>query len=104
MSALFLAVPAMAQSDRPQTWLDDSDYPEKAVAASSSGVTKLQFDVTEKGRAENCVVIETSGSAALDRQSCAMILRATHFKAAKNEQGQKIRSVQTRKVDWSKQR
>lgn len=90
--------PAAAQT----RWQDDSDYPATAVAGSKTGVTTVQFEVTEKGRAENCTVLESSGSKKLDGESCALVLRATHFKPAKDEKGKTIRSVQTRKIDWVK--
>lgn len=104
LTALLIAVPSVAQSDspKPRTWQDDGDYPADAVAKSKTGVTTVQFDVTEKGRAENCTIIETSGSGKLDGQSCALVLRMARVTPAKDEQGRAIRSVQTRKIDWRK--
>lgn len=103
-ATLILAMPLSAQTGTARSWSSDDDLPTHDIAKSTSGVTNVQFDVTEKGRAKNCVVISSSGSEALDRKSCAVVLGVPRFAVAKDESGNPIPATQTRRIDWKKQR
>ena len=109
VATLIAAPPAMAQGKaepahldlQSGSWLSDDDYPAEALRKGEQGSVAVEFDVTERGRIENCHVTTSSGSLSLDAATCPMVLKGPHYRPAKDEAGKKVRSSVTRKVNWS---
>ena len=68
-------------------WIGADDYPTKALRDDVQGNVIVTFDITADGKATNCVVESSSGSAILDEVPCPLIERKARFKPALAEGG-----------------
>jgi periplasmic protein TonB len=80
--------------------LNDSDYPRSAGEAGVGGEVSVIFAVETNGRVTNCEVTESSGYAALDENTCRLIMRRYRFEPAKDWQGRPVRSRVTENHSW----
>ncbi|KQM18542.1 energy transducer TonB [Sphingomonas sp. Leaf24] len=85
----------------PATWFTNDDYPASALNSGDEGVTAIAWDINTQGRVENCRVTASSGSAALDRATCATLQRRARFTPALDQSGNPIRSTGSRRVRWT---
>lgn len=76
------------------------DYPRTALRAGTEGVVRYTVAISRKGRPTDCRVIESSGDAALDARSCAMILKRAKFYPATDPAGRPIAGTLTARVFW----
>ena len=76
------------------------DYPERAVRSFQSGATRIAVLVDEQGKVADCSVVETSGVAVLDAQSCAVIRDRAKFKPARDVSGKAIKSGFIQRIHW----
>ena len=76
------------------------DYPSQAVMKSQSGTANVVALVDEQGKMVDCTVIETSGIAVLDAQTCIMIRKRGKFLPAVGADGRPAKSVFTQRVHW----
>jgi len=65
--------------DRPENWVSADDYPPSSIRAGEEGTTQVKFTVNAAGRVENCVVMTSSGSPALDRATCSSLTRRGRY-------------------------
>ncbi len=79
------------------TW---EDYPEIAVRKSGVGSVRMALMIDENGRIADCTVIETSGFAALDAQSCALVQKRARFKPAVGLDGKPAKDAYIQRVTW----
>lgn len=106
--AVLLPAPPAIAKDRsaaavPQaagTWITSEDYPAAALAAGAEGATAIRWEVTAEGRAENCAVTTSSGSADLDRASCALIVERARYVPALDRKGKATRATMARTIRW----
>lgn len=76
------------------------DYPRHAVWDGQSGITRVVVLVDEKGEIADCSLIETSGIAVLDAQTCIILRKRGRFYPAAGADGKPTRSVFTQGVRW----
>lgn len=76
------------------------DYPREARRARQQGWVRFRVTVTRRGRATNCVVVESSGSAALDRATCAILPVRARFTPARDAAGAAIEADYWSTVTW----
>lgn len=76
------------------------DYPEVAVNELRQGTVTFVLLIDESGRVADCTVSETSGVAALDAQSCAVVKERARFKPAVGLDGKPAKAGFTQKVIW----
>lgn len=76
------------------------DYPAMAISAGHHGSTRFVILIDEQGRVADCTVIETSGVAALDAQSCAIIEERARFQPAIGLDGKPARDAHIQRVSW----
>lgn len=106
-AALLIAAPAAAK-DRsapavgqdPASWVTTEDYPAAALSANAEGVSKVRWDITAEGKAENCTTVESSGLADLDQAACTAIIARARYVPALDKKGRPIRSRAERRVRW----
>ena len=84
----------------PAQWFTQDDYPPAALREGREGVVKITWQINEKGRVENCQVVSSSGSSDLDETACRLITRRGRYTPAKDQNGNPIRSTQSRSVRW----
>ena len=90
---------ATPQTD-PSTWLGGNDYPASAIASDKEGAATVALEVDETGRATACAVTSSSGSAALDDRTCALLMERARFSPARDEAGKAVRSTYVQRVAW----
>jgi protein TonB len=72
--------------------INDKDYPASSSRAQRGGEVETQFIVEPSGRVTGCRVTKSSGDAALDATTCALIERRFRFRPATNSQGEPVTS------------
>lgn len=76
------------------------DYPGIAVKKEQIGAIKIAILVDEKGKVADCTVIQTSGIASLDAQSCAVITHRAELKPAIGLDGKPAKGALVQKIQW----
>ena len=79
---------------------ESDDYPSQAVTKDQSGMAQVVALIDEKGGVADCTVIETSGVAVLDAQTCIIITRRGKFDAAFGADGMPAKGIYTQRVRW----
>lgn len=76
------------------------DYPTAALRAGASGRSRVRVTVDESGRPADCVVMESSGHAALDSTTCSVLMRRAQFEPALDVDGKPMKAVAVANVYW----
>lgn len=86
------AAPAQSAHLRgnPQSLITADDYPDASLRAEEEGTTAIKFDVTDRGRVQNCVVAQSSGHPRLDDATCTIATRRFRYDPAKAEGGSAV--------------
>jgi TonB family protein len=84
----------------PARWFDDRDYPSEAVRQGQSGSVLARYSVDVNGRVSDCFIVETSGHALLDRQTCAVLLKRGRYEPAVAADGSVTRSMAAIRIHW----
>ena len=81
----------IAVKNSPTTWIKAGDL--NKVGEPWAGRTlMISLKVDEKGRADGCEILQSSGSIAIDAIACAAATRRARFVPALDDQGQPRRS------------
>lgn len=80
--------------------LRSQDYPAVALARGQGGTVALALLLDETGRVADCSVVETSGVASLDSQSCALIKERARFTPAIGLDGKPAKSSFFQRITW----
>jgi protein TonB len=91
-----LAAPARLISGR----IDNDDYPSRAFEARVTGIVYMRFTVQPDGRATDCAVTRSSGSAELDRTTCRLIERRLRYRPARDSSGRPVPSTVRGQQEW----
>lgn len=76
------------------------DYPEQASLSGDTGTVETALLVDESGKVADCSVINTSGVAALDAQSCAVLKERAKFKPAVGKDGKPAKDAFRQQITW----
>lgn len=76
------------------------DYPIEAIRAEEEGTTQVRLSITAEGRVGDCQVIWSSGSAALDKATCAVLRQRARFMPALDAQGHPTADYLVQRVHW----
>ncbi len=103
-----LAMPAEARdrtrdpvAHNPGSWFGDDDYPEEAKRANQSGAVRFDVTVSADGKPESCRILESSGSKALDDQTCAIVMERGQFDPALDRKGTPVRGDYVQRTRWT---
>jgi len=77
------------------------DYPAIAVSKNQGGSIRVAILVDEKGKVADCTVIQTSGVASLDAQSCAIIQQRAQLKPAVGLDGKPAKGALIKTIRWA---
>ena len=66
------------------------DYPASALAQREQGRVAFTLDVRPDGRVQGCTITRSSGSAALDSATCALMVRRARFTPATGIDGEPV--------------
>ncbi|MDH2132966.1 energy transducer TonB [Sphingobium yanoikuyae] len=94
--ALVNATPA----NYPGDWVTSLDYPTDDKRPQGEGTTFFALLIAPNGQAIRCDITQSSGSTALDRKTCALILARAKFTHATDETGSAIHSQWHSRVRW----
>ena len=81
--------------------LHSSDYPRAAIKKGEQGSVTVSYSVTEKGKPANCTVVQSSGSAALDTQSCTLMTKRFRYHPARDAHHHRVAQHMNQVFDWS---
>ena len=79
---------------------DAEDYPGIALFNDQMGAVSMVLLIDETGKVADCTVTQTSGVAALDVQSCAVIKERAKFKPAVGQDGKPAKSSWLQRINW----
>lgn len=77
-----------------------NDYPRAALREGREGVAQFTVEISEAGRAENCVITGSTGWPDLDEATCKVIHLRARFNPANDETGRPMRSSYTGRLVW----
>ena len=81
-------------------YFSSDDYPWAAVMQSQSGTVEYSLLIDKTGKVADCSVIQTSGIASLDAQSCAILTKRARFTPAIGLDGKPARDAIIGRVRW----
>lgn len=84
----------------PANWVTTDDYPARSLREGSEGTSAITWEINTQGRVENCRVTSSSGHSELDEAACRSITRRGRYEPALDQNGNPIRSSQSRRVSW----
>ena len=73
--------PARAEANL-ATYVRNNDYPAQALSRHEEGTTAFRLTIDRTGRATDCVVTRSSGSASLDHVTCRILIERARFTPA----------------------
>lgn len=76
-----------------------NDYPFVAIQQNATGVVRFAILIDETGRVADCTIIETSGVAALDTQTCN-IAQGAKFQPARGSDSKPAKDAAIQQVNW----
>jgi protein TonB len=91
---------AAGAKGNPASWITNDDYPPSAIRAEAQGTSAITWEINEQGRVENCRVTSSSGNADLDETACRLISRRGRYSPALDQNGNPMRTTQSRRVVW----
>ncbi len=77
-----------------------SDYPSGALSRREQGTAAVRFWIGTNGKASDCRIVETSGSATLDQQTCDVITRRARYMPARVKSGEPVASIGFQRIRW----
>lgn len=83
---------------------NSDDYPGIAILKEQMGTVSMVLLVDEQGSVADCTTVETSGVAALDAQSCAIVKKRARFKPAIGLDGRPAKSGYRQRITWRLER
>ncbi len=95
-----LAVPLKPLSPVTE-WVRFADYPAGAMADDRDYAIGFELEVAANGRASACRITAGSGSAVVDRTTCAAARRRARFTPARDARGEPVASRYAARLSWS---
>lgn len=93
--------PASVKLRNAQSWdVLFSEYPPRALAAGQQGLVGYKVKLDRDGWATECEVTVPSGHAALDEETCRLILNRATFKGVRDSSGRRVATVAEGTVNW----
>lgn len=80
---------------------DPDDYPAISILKDQVGSVAFALLIDEQGKVADCTVTQTSGLAALDAQSCAVVKARGKFKPAVGLDGKPSKSAYFQRITWA---
>jgi TonB family protein len=96
--AAIVARPVALQN--PAAYINSNDYPVQALRNNEQGASGVRYRVGTDGSAQDCQVVESSGSLTLDQTTCAIIMRRVRFSPALDREGKPVSSLTFSRIRW----
>ena len=95
VNAVVAATPAT-----PLPWYSFSDYPMKAFTQEWKGAATFELLVDPQGRPTGCTIIQSTGYATLDRETCFIAMHRARFSPARGPDGTPVYGSYRSMVKW----
>ncbi len=82
------------------SWVGDTEYPAAALRARQEGATTVRIAIDPAGAVSTCDIARTSGSPALDEETCRIFKRRGRYKPARDTAGAAIASIEQQTIRW----
>jgi protein TonB len=82
------------------SYVNDDDYPASALAANQEGTTGFRLSVGPDGRVTDCSITSSSGSSALDQQTCRIMRSRARFTPAHDQNGNPTSDSTSASITW----
>jgi TonB family protein len=82
------------------SYFSADDYPAAAVRAGEEGTVGFHLDIGADGTVSGCTVTRSSGSAALDAATCAILTARVHYTSARDARGRATTGSDEGRVTW----
>lgn len=104
VAASSTAATAQSADPRPATspasWMSISDYPAEALAKHQEGTVGFALEVDALGQVQSCSVTQSSGSTALDDDTCKLLKSRAKFQPARDSSGHSVEGRFASHVEW----
>lgn len=108
LGVMLIAMPAAAEDKShpplprgdPSLWFTNTDYPPEARRAKQQGRVEVEVIVDKGGSVKECRILTSSGSAALDAQTCELVRKRGRFDPATSKRGNPVYGVYTMSTRW----
>lgn len=97
LALLLVATSSVVHSD---SFVVREGYPSRALREGREGTAWFTVDVTVDGRAENCMITQSTGSEDLDQATCANVIQRARFNPALDASGKPMRGRYSGKMAW----
>lgn len=91
---------ASASSQTLSGLIKAEDYPGVAIREGQTGTVTMVVLIDEAGRVADCSIVETSGVAVLDSQSCAVVRERARFTPAVGANGRPAKQGFMQRITW----
>ena len=65
-----------------------------------TGKARFRLEIAADGRVASCTITGSSGFAALDQATCALVSKRAKFQPARGSEGQPVAATYTNAIDW----
>lgn len=76
------------------------DYPMEAIEKEEQGTVAYRLTIGRRGGVPDCEIVESSGSEALDEQTCRILEERAHFSPARDAAGKRIPDTYSGRIRW----
>jgi len=91
--------PRRAQSDLMAIFSTD-DYPSSAIRREEQGTVAYRLQINRRGQVNECRIVQSSGSEALDEATCDILRSRARFSPARDSKGQRIADEYFGRIRW----
>lgn len=89
-----------APRGNPGRWITNNDYRPSWINRGYEGVAGFSLRIDAQGRVSDCTITRSTGHAALDEATCALIERRAEFNPAKDTSGKIVSGTYSSSVNW----
>jgi periplasmic protein TonB len=83
-----------------QSLITLDDYPAAALRGRDQGTARFMLTVDQAGRVAGCVILASTGSAALDSATCRLVRARARFTPARDANGQPVEDRYWDQIAW----
>lgn len=91
---------AKSQTGNLVSLFSNDDYPDAAIRNGEQGDVQVRLSINAQGIVDDCTIIESSNSAALDTATCSILARRARFRPARDAAGNAVGDTYTQRVRW----
>lgn len=85
----------------PGTWVTPADYPKEALDERAEGTSSFSLTISANGKVKSCSITGSSGFAALDEQTCRLLIAKGSFRPALDENGKQVEGEWRNAILWT---